>query len=77
MSPLPDDLAPVTLTRYWRTPSCDCRGSICVLSQGLRIRQAGLIGDEILSAHDYRDRGSDGCRLLLSLVLFSLVVHTL
>jgi hypothetical protein len=50
------------------------RGSRCVLSQGARIRQAGLIGVEILPAHGHRGGGKDWCGLLSGLVLFILVV---
>jgi hypothetical protein len=44
---------------YWRLPGFGeppgvaARGSECVPSQGLRIRQAGMIGGEILHAHGY------------------------
>jgi hypothetical protein len=40
----------VTLTRYWRTPGYGYGGAGCVTSQGLRIRQAGVIDGEILPA---------------------------
>jgi hypothetical protein len=35
-------------------------------SRGLRIRQTGLTGAEILPVHGYQDGGKDGCGLLLS-----------
>jgi hypothetical protein len=35
-------------------------------SRGLRIRQTGLTGAEILPVHGYRDGEKDGCGLLLS-----------
>jgi hypothetical protein len=49
----------------------------CVRNWGMRIRQTGLTGDEILPASGYCDGGKDWCRLLLGLVLFRLVVPPL
>jgi hypothetical protein len=56
---LPEDPAPGALIRYWRTPRRGCRGTECMLRRGLRIRQTGLTGGEILFAHGYRDGGKD------------------
>jgi hypothetical protein len=54
----------VTLTRYWRTPGYGYGGAGCVPSQGLRIRQAGVIDGEILPAPGYRDGGRNWYGLL-------------
>jgi hypothetical protein len=58
----------MALTRYRRTPWYGYRGPGFVSSRGLRVRQVGLIGGEILPAHGYRDGGRDWCRLLPDLV---------
>jgi hypothetical protein len=77
MAPLPEDPTLVAFSRYWRTPRCGYWGPGCVPSWGLRIRQAGLIGDKILPARGYRDGGRDWCGLILGLVLFRFVVSSL
>jgi hypothetical protein len=53
---LPEKLALVVITLYWKAPWRGCRGPGCVPSRGVRIWQAGLIGGEIRHAYDYRER---------------------
>jgi hypothetical protein len=60
-----------------KPPSVAIMGPGCMPSRGARIRQVGLTGGKILSAHGHLCGGKEWCRLLPGLVLFRLVVPPL
>jgi hypothetical protein len=72
MSPLTKVSALVVLAWCWKPLGATIRCPGMTWAGGMR--RTGLIGDEILSAHDFRDRGNCWFGLLPDLVYFRLVV---